>query len=188
QRNMKIEQINKHISTVIVEIKHGNKDILSRLTTIESHLSDSDGRLAAAEAQITSLTSTVAVLHERLNDQENRACRNNLRILGFTEGVEQGNPTCFWEKTLPALLKQPEGTVLSIEWAHRSLAPRPAPGQRPRPFIIKLLRFSIKKLLLKSAQDLGSLEWERHKILFFPDLSKALQDRRRLLLPVKKIL
>uniref|UniRef100_H2ZTB5 L1 transposable element RRM domain-containing protein n=1 Tax=Latimeria chalumnae TaxID=7897 RepID=H2ZTB5_LATCH len=157
----------RQISATIVEIKQGNTDILGRLASIETHLSDSDSRL---------------------DDQENRARRNNVRILGIPEGVEQGNPTRFLGETLPALLKLPEGTELSIEQAHRSLAPRSVPGQRPRPFIIKLLCFPVKELLLKSARELRTLDWEGHRILFFPDLSKAFQDRRRLFLSVKKIL
>uniref|UniRef100_H3AWH9 L1 transposable element RRM domain-containing protein n=1 Tax=Latimeria chalumnae TaxID=7897 RepID=H3AWH9_LATCH len=150
----------RQISTTIGDIKQSNKDILGRLTSIEAHLSDSDGRLTAAEAQIVALTSAVSDLH----------------------------PSRFLEETLPALLKLPEGTELSIERAHRSLAPRPALGQRPCPFLIKLLRFPVKELPLKSAREIGALDWEGHRILVFPDLSKALQDRRRQFLPVKKIL
>uniref|UniRef100_H2ZT97 L1 transposable element RRM domain-containing protein n=1 Tax=Latimeria chalumnae TaxID=7897 RepID=H2ZT97_LATCH len=178
----------RRITSTIAEIKQGNADILGRFASIESRLSDSDGRLMAAEMKIKSLALDVADFRNRLNDQENRARRNNVRILGFPEGVEQGSPTRFLGETLPALLKLPEGTDLSFEQAHRSLAPKPVPGQRPRPFIVKLLHFPVKELLLKAARELGKVEWEGHSILFFPDLSKALQDCRRLFLPVKKIL
>uniref|UniRef100_H3A5X4 L1 transposable element RRM domain-containing protein n=1 Tax=Latimeria chalumnae TaxID=7897 RepID=H3A5X4_LATCH len=150
------------------------------LTSMEAHLSESDERLLAAEVRIVVLTSTVADLRDQIDDQENRTCRNNIRILGFPEGVEQ--------EALPTLLKLPIRTDLSIERAHRSLVPYPGPGQRPRPFVIKLLRFPVKELLLRSARELGMLEWEGHKILLFPDLSRALQDRRRQFLSVKKIL
>uniref|UniRef100_H2ZSF3 L1 transposable element RRM domain-containing protein n=1 Tax=Latimeria chalumnae TaxID=7897 RepID=H2ZSF3_LATCH len=177
----------QQISVAISDIKLCNKDILGRLTSMETHLTESDERLSAAEARIVMLTSTVADLRDKI-DQENRVCRNNIRILGFPEGVEQGNPSKFLEEALPTLLKLPTGTDLSIERAHRSLAPRPGPGQRPCPFIIKLLRFPVKELLLRSARDLGTLEWEGHKILLFPDLSRALQDRRRQFLSVKRIL
>uniref|UniRef100_H2ZSG6 L1 transposable element RRM domain-containing protein n=1 Tax=Latimeria chalumnae TaxID=7897 RepID=H2ZSG6_LATCH len=170
------------------DIKLSNRDILGRLTLMEAHLSESDERLSAAEARIVALTSTVADLRDQTDDQENRARRNNIRILGFPEGVKQGNPSKFLEEALPALLKLPIGTDLSIERAHRSLAPRPGPGQRLCPFIIKLLRFPVKELLLRSARDLGTLEWEGHKILLFPDLSRALQDRHRQFLSVKRIL
>uniref|UniRef100_H3AN80 L1 transposable element RRM domain-containing protein n=1 Tax=Latimeria chalumnae TaxID=7897 RepID=H3AN80_LATCH len=167
-------------------LARSNADILGRLASIEMHLSDSDRRLAAAEMKIESLTSDVADFRNRLDDQQNRAQRNNVRILGFPEGVEQGNPTQFLGETLPALLKLPEGTELSIERAHRSLAPSPVPGQRPRPFIVKLLHFSVKELLLKSVR--GHWTGRDTESCFFPDLSKALQDHRRLFLLVKKIL
>uniref|UniRef100_H3AKZ7 L1 transposable element RRM domain-containing protein n=1 Tax=Latimeria chalumnae TaxID=7897 RepID=H3AKZ7_LATCH len=165
-------------SVAISDIKLCNKDILGRLTSMETHLTESDERLSAAEARIMMLTSTVADLRDKIDDQENRARRNIIRILGFPEGVEQ--------EALPMLLKLPTGMDLSLERAHRSLAPRP--GQRLRPFIIKLLRFPVKELLLRSARDLGTLEWEGHKILLFLDLSRALQNRRQQFLSVKRIL
>uniref|UniRef100_H3AZB9 L1 transposable element RRM domain-containing protein n=1 Tax=Latimeria chalumnae TaxID=7897 RepID=H3AZB9_LATCH len=178
----------QQISIAIKDIQRSNKDILGRLTSIEAHLTELDERLTVAEARFVALTSTVSELRSQLDDQENRARRNNIRVLGFPEGVEQGNPSKFLEEALSTILKLPAGTDLSIERAHRSLAPRPAPGQRPRPFIIKLLRFPVKELLLRSARELGMLQWEGHKILLFPDLSKALQDRHQQLLPAKKIL
>uniref|UniRef100_H3AKK5 L1 transposable element RRM domain-containing protein n=1 Tax=Latimeria chalumnae TaxID=7897 RepID=H3AKK5_LATCH len=176
------------ISSTIVEIKQGNADILGRLTSIEAHLSDSDGRLLAAEMKIEMLSLDLANLRSRLDDQENRARRNNIRILGFPERIEKGNPARFLGEVLPVLLKLPEGTDLSIERAHCSLALMPAPGQRPHPLVVKFLCFPVKELLLKAARELGKVDWDGHNIMFFPDLSKALQDRRRLFLPVKKIL
>uniref|UniRef100_H3AED9 L1 transposable element RRM domain-containing protein n=1 Tax=Latimeria chalumnae TaxID=7897 RepID=H3AED9_LATCH len=180
------KNISEDIKTILTSIRQISATIVE--ITQETHLSDSDGRMTAAEMKIESLISDVADLRNCLDDQENRARRNNVRILGFPEDVEQGNPTQFLGEALPALLKLPEETDLATERAHRSLAPRPAPGQRPHPFIVKLLHFPMKELLLKSAWELGTLDWEGRRILFFPNLSKALQDRCRLFLPVKKIL
>uniref|UniRef100_H3AVE8 L1 transposable element RRM domain-containing protein n=1 Tax=Latimeria chalumnae TaxID=7897 RepID=H3AVE8_LATCH len=183
-----LNNLRMEISSTIEDIKKGNADILGRLTSIEAHLSDSDEWLLAAEAKIESMARDIESLNSRLNDQENRARRNNVRILGFPEGIEKGNPTRFLNEVLPALLKLPDNTDLLIERAHCSLAPMLAPGQRPRPFVVMLLRFPVKELLLKAARELGSVQWDRHNIMFFPDLSKALQDCQRLFLLVKKVL
>uniref|UniRef100_H3AE40 L1 transposable element RRM domain-containing protein n=1 Tax=Latimeria chalumnae TaxID=7897 RepID=H3AE40_LATCH len=168
------------ISVAVKDIQCSNKDILGRLPSIETHLTESDERLTVAESQLAAFTSTVSELRSQLDDQENRARRNN--------GVEQGNPSKFLEEVLSTVLKLPARMELAIERAHRLLASRPAPGQRPRPFIIKLLRFPVKELLLRLAREIGSLQWEGHKILLFPDLSKALQDWHRQFLPAKRIL
>uniref|UniRef100_H3A838 L1 transposable element RRM domain-containing protein n=1 Tax=Latimeria chalumnae TaxID=7897 RepID=H3A838_LATCH len=181
-------EITEPSGNITADIKTILTSLQQILTSMEAHLSESDERLSAAEVRIVALTSTMVDLWDQIDDQENRARRNNVGILGFPEGVEQGNPSKFLEEALPALLKLPVGTDLSIERAHRSLAPRPGPGQRLRPFVIKLLRFPVKELLLRSARELGMLEWEGHKILLFPDLSRALQDRCRQFLLVKKIL
>uniref|UniRef100_H3ART6 L1 transposable element RRM domain-containing protein n=1 Tax=Latimeria chalumnae TaxID=7897 RepID=H3ART6_LATCH len=176
------------ISSAVVEIKDTNKSILERLATIDTHLTETDNCLAAAESQISKLSREVANLRTHLNDQENHARRNNLRILGFPEGIEQGNPSRFLEEALLSLLGFPEGTKLKIERAHRSLGPKPAAGQRPHPFIVKFLWFPMKEKILRTAREKGVLDWEGQRILIFPDLSRDLQERRRQFLKVKQML
>uniref|UniRef100_H3AJH9 L1 transposable element RRM domain-containing protein n=1 Tax=Latimeria chalumnae TaxID=7897 RepID=H3AJH9_LATCH len=112
-------------------------------------------------------------------DNRRKSNRNNLRVVGFPESVEQGKPIKFLLETLPGLLKLPEDVVLDIEKVHRSLAPKPAAGQRPRPFIIKFLRFQVKERLLVAARDLGMIEWQGNRIQLFPDLSRDLQQKLR---------
>uniref|UniRef100_H2ZUZ0 L1 transposable element RRM domain-containing protein n=1 Tax=Latimeria chalumnae TaxID=7897 RepID=H2ZUZ0_LATCH len=165
------------LNASISEIKETNAGFLTRKATIEQRISDSEDKLLKAESSITRLNAKISKPCARLDDQENRARRNNLQILGFPEG-----------EVLPQLLCLPDNLDLDTEWAHHSLGPRPTAGQRPCPFIIKLLHFPIKELVLKKARDSKSLEWEGNKILIFPDISKDLQEKRKLFQPVKKLL
>uniref|UniRef100_H2ZUY9 L1 transposable element RRM domain-containing protein n=1 Tax=Latimeria chalumnae TaxID=7897 RepID=H2ZUY9_LATCH len=176
------------LNASISEIKETNAGFLTRKATIEQRISDSEDKLLKAESSITRLNAKISKPCARLDDQENRARRNNLQILGFPEGAEQNNPIKFLEEVLPQLLCLPDNLDLDTEWAHHSLGPRPTAGQRPCPFIIKLLHFPIKELVLKKARDSKSLEWEGNKILIFPDISKDLQEKRKLFQPVKKLL
>uniref|UniRef100_H3AE35 L1 transposable element RRM domain-containing protein n=1 Tax=Latimeria chalumnae TaxID=7897 RepID=H3AE35_LATCH len=178
----------KKMSSTVVEIKDTNKSILDRLATIDTHLMETDNRLVAAESQISKLTREVEDQRTHLDDQEKCARWNNLRILGFPEGIEQGNPSRFLEEALSLLLEFPEGTKLEIERAHCSLGLKSAAGQRPHPFIVKFLWFPMKEKILRTAWEKGMLDWEGQKILIFPDLSRDLQERRRQFLKVKQML
>uniref|UniRef100_H3AGF8 L1 transposable element RRM domain-containing protein n=1 Tax=Latimeria chalumnae TaxID=7897 RepID=H3AGF8_LATCH len=140
----------------------------------------------ASDSNIVDLKKQVEQLKMRLDNQENRSRCNNLRFLGFPEHVEQDNLVKFLQKTLPTLLQPSTDTDLEIEQAHRSLGPKPAPGQRPRTFVVRFLRFPLKEKTFSLVRNAGKLEWQGHHIQIFPDLSKELQDQRQQFMQVKK--
>uniref|UniRef100_H3ATU2 L1 transposable element RRM domain-containing protein n=1 Tax=Latimeria chalumnae TaxID=7897 RepID=H3ATU2_LATCH len=176
----------QQILSTIEEIKKTNQDFIQRLNDLEHRTGTLKDRVTTTEDQISALQAKVAALSLHVDNQENRARRNNLRFLRFPEMVEKGKPIKFLQKILPELLQLPEGTQIEMEQAHRPLAPCPAEGQRPRPLIVKFLWFPLRKLILQKARELGSLMWQGHKILIFPDLSRELQKKRKKFLDVKK--
>uniref|UniRef100_H2ZW69 L1 transposable element RRM domain-containing protein n=1 Tax=Latimeria chalumnae TaxID=7897 RepID=H2ZW69_LATCH len=156
------------------------------MLNMEQHVSDVEDGLLKTDSQLEDLKHQITILCDKIDDQENRGRRNNLRLLGFPERVEQNSPIKFLDEMLPQILGLPETTSLDIKSAHRSLGPSPAAGQWPRPFIIKLLRYQTRELLLKAARDKKSPTWAGQKILIFPDISKNLQEKCKLFLPIKK--
>uniref|UniRef100_H2ZSP0 L1 transposable element RRM domain-containing protein n=1 Tax=Latimeria chalumnae TaxID=7897 RepID=H2ZSP0_LATCH len=158
--------------------KHFN-ELEQRTGVIEEEQAKDKKHIVALDAKITSPV-------QKLDDQENRARRNNLRILGFPEQIEQGKPIQFLQEALPKILELEDGIQLELERAHRTLAPRPGTDQRPHPFIVKFLRYQTKEMIIRKAREKGPLNWEGNKILIFPDLSKELQEKRRGFLEVKK--
>ena len=66
-------------------------------------------------------------MEAKLTDQEEQACRDNLRIHGIPER-EEGNDICsFLEKLLSDMLDIPADTEIKIERAPK----RPAAGETP---------------------------------------------------------
>uniref|UniRef100_H3AWL7 L1 transposable element RRM domain-containing protein n=1 Tax=Latimeria chalumnae TaxID=7897 RepID=H3AWL7_LATCH len=176
----------KTLTNAIEEIKADNRDFLHRLNEVEQRTDTLEEELEKEKQHTAALDSKIAALAQRLDDQENRARRNNLRILGFPEHIEKGKPIQFLQDALPKLLGLADGTQLEMERAHRTLAPRPEAGQRPRPFIVRFLKFQEKEMIIRKAKERGALDWEGNKILIFPDLSKELQEKRKRFLDVKK--
>uniref|UniRef100_H2ZUE5 L1 transposable element RRM domain-containing protein n=1 Tax=Latimeria chalumnae TaxID=7897 RepID=H2ZUE5_LATCH len=162
------------LTTAIKELKDTNAGFLTRIMSVEQRVSD--------------LQKKISLLQVCLDDQENRARRNNLHIIGFPEGAKQGKPAQFLQNILPTLLNIKVESPIEIERAHCSLASRPPEGKWLRPLIVKFLRFPVKEKLLSAARSLGKLEWQGHLIQIYLVLSKDLQDKQRLFQLVKKTL
>uniref|UniRef100_H3A7Y9 L1 transposable element RRM domain-containing protein n=1 Tax=Latimeria chalumnae TaxID=7897 RepID=H3A7Y9_LATCH len=174
------------MSVTLNEIKKMNTNLLQRMMTAEQWIADTEGEQRKTSESTRTLQKQIDLLKLRIDNQENNSQWNNLRVVGFPESVEQGKPIKFLLETLPGLLKLPENIMLDTERAHCSLAPKPAAGQRPKPFVIKFLHFQVKEHLLAAARELGMTEWQGSRIQLFPDLSRDLQEHRRRFIPVKQ--
>uniref|UniRef100_H3API2 L1 transposable element RRM domain-containing protein n=1 Tax=Latimeria chalumnae TaxID=7897 RepID=H3API2_LATCH len=176
----------KALINAVEEMKAENRDFWCRLNEGEQRTDTLEKELEKKKQHTAVLDSKITVLTQKLDDQENRARRNNLRILGFPEQTEKVKPIQFLQEALPKLLGLADRMQLEVERAHCTLAPHPEAGQCPRPFIVKFLRFQEKEMIIRKARERGALEWEGNKILIFPDLSRELQEKRRRFLDVKK--
>ncbi|CAM4732714.1 unnamed protein product [Leuciscus chuanchicus] len=66
------------------------------------------------------------------------------------------------------------------ERAHRALALKPPPNQRPRPIIIHLLRFQVKDKIIRHARTMrGRLKFRDHSILVFEDYPPEVVEQRK---------
>ena len=114
--------------------------------------------------QIETACSTPTLQHDneslkaKLADLEGRSRHQNIRIIGLPESLEGSRPTAFFSQLLVDVFGM---EVLSSppepERAHRSLAPKPAAGEKPRPIIIRLHHFQVKDLLICEARRRGDL-------------------------------
>ncbi|XP_029432087.1 apolipoprotein C-II [Rhinatrema bivittatum] len=68
----------------------------------EQALSDYGDRLAETERHVEELRARQKQLSEKMEDQENRGQRNNLKIIGLPESVKEGELVTFVETWLPA--------------------------------------------------------------------------------------
>lgn len=82
---------------------------------------------------------------------ENYHRRNNIRLIGLSEGAEGRDTVEFFKTWLPSVLeKENFGAPIIIERAHHVPAVR-IPGKAPRPILIRLLRFQGRESILRIA-------------------------------------
>ena len=127
-------------------------------------------------------------MKEHLDDLENRVRRQNLRLIGFPEGVEGKNACVFLQEWLQKILELGPGETIEIERAHRSVQRSPGEGGRPRTLVIRLLRFTDVTRILDVARKKRTLQYGNSDIMIFRDMSTVLYRKRKAFLPIKKML
>ncbi|XP_078537723.1 uncharacterized protein LOC144823247 [Lissotriton helveticus] len=139
------------------------------------------------ESRINDLVHQHRQMALRLEDQEGRARRSNIRVVGVPEETEGHSVELFLENLIINHLKPKRlSKIFTIERAHR--APVPKPGAPPRTIIAKILNYRDRDAILQVARQWGDLPFEGATIRFFPDFTLQVQQERRLFLGVKAAL
>uniref|UniRef100_H2ZSV1 L1 transposable element RRM domain-containing protein n=1 Tax=Latimeria chalumnae TaxID=7897 RepID=H2ZSV1_LATCH len=176
------------VKSAIQNLQTSHDRLCVRITESEHRVSKIKDDRASDNQRIQQLEQRLTTATGRIDDLENRSQRNNVRIIGFSEGVEEGNPMAFLQKVFPGLSDLEVGADLEMEQAHRALGARPIQGQCPRAFIIKLLRYPTCEYLLLAARLKGQVKWQEHQISLYPDLSRDLQMKWQQFQDVRKLL
>ncbi|KAK5866348.1 hypothetical protein PBY51_020547 [Eleginops maclovinus] len=90
----------------------------------------------ALETTVKRLQSEVCSLSEKCLDLEGRSRRQNIRLIGIAGG-EEGRDLRQFCATVLKEVSDLEDTP-RLDRSHRTLAPKPKEGERPRPFIIRV--------------------------------------------------
>ncbi|MGH0147104.1 UNVERIFIED_CONTAM: hypothetical protein FKN15_014016, partial [Acipenser sinensis] len=155
------EVIRDEIATFRIEIEHAIapiQAILSECTKkvreVEDSMTAFVTRLAGIDSTCSLLSSENNKLRAKIDDLENRSKRNNLRVIGVPEGIEEGRPTEFMSSFLNKLFGQIcLDSLPALDRAHRWAALKPREGDLPRPLILKVHHFQVKEQLLRLARE-----------------------------------
>ncbi|XP_016295392.1 uncharacterized protein LOC107653234 [Sinocyclocheilus anshuiensis] len=133
---------------------------------LESETTDISQHLEQLEATCSALQKDNVWLKAKVSDLESRSRRPKY----LKSGLTQVNRTAFFSQLLVDVLGS---HVLSsppeLDRAHRSLAPKPAAGQRARPVILRFHRFQVKDLVIRESRKKGELLYDGTKIHIFED-------------------
>lgn len=190
------------MGTVLNGVASDVSFIKSDMAELKSTLSATQVRIAEAEARISDVEDKVAnvvrdnskyaeklqQLITRVDDQENRSRRKNVRLVGLKESLgTSGNLTDCVKKILADGLGL-NGEEFEIERCHRSLKPRPNPGQAPRIVFVRFLRYSARHKVLMAAKQKKGIMWENCHLSFYEDMTAERAALRKLFSPVMKTL
>ncbi|XP_069749674.1 protein FAM122B isoform X1 [Narcine bancroftii] len=194
------------------EIKRRIKNAEERMNKMEVAISELAKRVENMEKRETFVDMEVKDLKEKLEESnkkakeaqellaqkidmiENYNRRNNIKIVGLKEDEEGKNMREFIKDWIPRVLGRPESQEeMEIEGAHRTLARKPQPQQKPRSILVKFLRYTTRENILEKAmkkvrEDKKLLEYKGQKNFFYPDISFELLKKRKEFNTAKTIL
>lgn len=86
----------------------------------ERRVGDLEDFIRDHPASVHTLQVKIKALESRVEDNENRSRRNNLKVVGLPEGAEGQDPTAFTETLLHTLLPRASFSKhFAVEKAHR---------------------------------------------------------------------
>ncbi|KAJ1111610.1 hypothetical protein NDU88_008927 [Pleurodeles waltl] len=144
----KLEGMDTAMSALTAETRSMRLEIAG----FQTQISGLDHRVAAVESQVilqTDRDQELLYLRSKLTDLEDRSRRNNIRFLGFPEGIEGTDILSYLRDTLPKLVDITFNPPLEFQRAHRLGLKRQNGKDRPRPIIACLLRHGQVRQLLQ---------------------------------------
>lgn len=179
-----IASLKTEFGVELASMNTAHSETATTVREMEGALNRRDSSITALDDTITELRQTMEKVKDRSDDLENRSRCQNLRIIGIPEGSENGKPPAFMASFFAEILGDNIADPLVLDRAHRSLAPKPKPGDRPRLMIVRLHYYSDKEKILQISKNKGELKFRGTRVHIFPDMSAEL-SRQAAFTPVK---
>lgn len=189
-----IRSMRKDFTEKFEDVLAGIGGLKNELQAQANRITETEDRIGRAEDDLHAMHNTVKKLKEkcdtlesRVEEQENRGRRNNLRIIGIPEKAEGQDMCAFLEGWLPKALGTdifPSPPV--IERAHRIGRLIPGQDSKPRAVIMRLLNYREKEKVMRAARRRGDVKFENHIVRFYPDYSAETHRQQRLFDAVKR--
>lgn len=164
------------LSNSIKELKKDMRAMLNRVSNAEKQIGVLEDRQVKQQESIKNLTKKVKTLKSKVTYLESHSRKNNLVQMGLEEGLlETVTLEKSWRRSFSTFwisVRLPE-----INRHHRSLRPRPSPTEPPRPYIIGMLKWSDRQLILGAASKKESLSWKGKPFHVFQDLPVEIQQQ-----------
>ncbi|KAL1248893.1 hypothetical protein QQF64_022211 [Cirrhinus molitorella] len=166
--------LRQEIFPELAALHKAQADSVTEYTEMGKSLSDTMDRVAILKQSHERMAKDHKKMQEKCMDLENRSRRQNLRFVG----AEAGNPVRFIKDLLLELFGT-DGfgdSSMTVDRAHRTLAPKPKLGERPRPLIVRFHYFSDKEKILKLSRNKGRLYYKGTPVHIFPENKLTIMD------------
>lgn len=180
------QKLRREFEDEIGKLRRDHTDIAAEQAAMAKSLNDALERIAELDRRNDVQSREMKRLHEKCTDLESRSRRQNLRIIGVSEGAEGASATRFMADFFTEVLGPENFTSpVTIDRAHRSLASKPKSGGRPRPILVRLHYFAEKERILGISKGKGRLFYRDTPVHIFPDLPAEVGKLRAAFNPVK---
>lgn len=181
-----INTLRNELSQKIETLHRAHTETTDTQREMERSLCDVSDKITAMDKAHATLQKDYNKLQEKYMDLENRSRRQNLRVVGISEDIEAGNPSRFIAEFFSEVLGEENfDSPILIDRAHRTLAPKPRAGERPRAMIARLHYYTDREKILQLSRSKGNLFYKGSPVHIFPDMSPEVSKLRASFNPVK---
>ncbi|KAE8278059.1 hypothetical protein D5F01_LYC23874 [Larimichthys crocea] len=176
------EDFTKQSNEMLDAINGIKADVVShsrRIGETEERISQAEEDLTTLQQKVGQLEGTVEILRNKIQEQEDRGRRSNLRLIGLPEKTEGPDMCSFLENWLPKALSDDLASTPVIERAHRVGQVNSSRSSAPRPIVMTFLNNKDCKKTLRAARKQKEVRYGNQRVSFFPDLSAETRQRQR---------
>lgn len=170
--------IREEISVVITKLTTITDDISActrRLDEVDETLSGMDSRITKLETECVALRKTNVELTEKAERLEKHSRKNNVRVFGLPDNIENGHPTNYMNMLFKELFKDKLKSEPEVDIAHRIGPVRKEGGKA---MIVRLQQFAVKEEIMKVVKNERMMQIRGMKLKIFPDLTKETAKKR----------
>lgn len=149
-----------------------------KIETLTSKTDSLQGSIRQAKKDADYCVNELGKLQLKMDEQEDRARRNNIRIVNLPPDIEGDDAAGYLRKMLPKWIPglQAAATLpLEIDRAHRVYS---ANSSKPRTMILRLLRYPDRQAILQGARKVKPTLPDGTRLEFYADYSSGTSRRR----------
>ncbi|KAK7899383.1 hypothetical protein WMY93_020236 [Mugilogobius chulae] len=162
-------------------------DLSARTHEVEKASSDHENRLSLVESTLAAIRSENNSLRQKVVDLEARSRRQNIKIVGLPEKIENGRMEDFLSRFLPQLLGPDHfDKPVMVDRAHRLGVRAPEAGGRPRVTIARIHSCQTKEKILQLARQGFPLRHNDKPVYICPDYPAEITKQRQAFVDVRK--
>lgn len=193
---IRVGQLLSSLQADMVEMKEVNSGLRTDVNGVLQRLDEAERRISQLEDDNQNLREAahksakkLEELHQATENAANRDRRQNLRLVGLKEKLENGK----MEECVRTVIAEALGVELDraqLQRVHRAPVPMPEEGRPPRPVIMRFLSFLERERVMAAAREKyrkkESIIWRGCKLSFFPDMTKETAEKRRKFTDVRR--
>ncbi|KAJ6669258.1 hypothetical protein lerEdw1_008067 [Lerista edwardsae] len=165
------------MEAVVAPLQSMLLEIKSKLDGVERTANSAMELAQEQEEKVSALGSELKQLQDKLEDQENRNRRNNLRLRGFKEGEKSQELKAIILKWIKELIPDLEISEMHLEQVHR-VGGKEIKGRR-RDIIVRFAFYTMKTDVYRALRDMQSLMYEEEQIEIYQDLASETVQKRK---------
>lgn len=127
-------------------------------------------------------------MRAKIADMEDRSRRNNMKIRGIPESVQQGDLRTYATSLFTEILPELSTLDIIIDRIHRLPKPSYLPEQTPRDVILRLHFYHAKEQLITAVRTRDRIPPQYQTLQFYADLSQYTLKKRKGLITITKAL